>query len=80
MTIVNGKTFWESMWTSAEKDGDSIRIGSYRSALVNDAWGVMKDGAEYPTGKKFDTHQEAIDWMVFVHLVGEELADDSDAY
>jgi hypothetical protein len=64
MTIVDSKTFWTSLWTGAEKDGESLRIGEYRSAKINDKWGVMRDGAEYPTGQKFDTHQTAIDWMV----------------
>jgi hypothetical protein len=56
-------------------DGESLRVGEYRSTKVNDyavasktygKWGVLKVGAEYPTGQIFDTHQGAIDWMVHV--------------
>ena len=69
MTKVDSKTFWTGMFDEAELKTyaltvEAIRIGPWRGAPVNGTWAVMKDGAEYPYGKGFDTRQEAIDFMV----------------
>jgi len=74
MTKVDSKTFWGSIFDEAELKTyaltvEAIRIGPWRCAPFNASgrpvsWAVMKDGAEYPHGKGFDTRQEAIDFMV----------------
>ena len=72
---VDNRTFWTGLFNSAEKDGETLRVGEYRSAPINDFWVVMKDNAEYPVviGKGHRIHsatgilesqQEALDWMV----------------
>ena len=69
MTKVDSKTCWASMFDADEAEGLTVRVGECRCAPVNASgkpvrWAVMKDGAEYPEGKGFDTRQEAVDWMI----------------
>tara|TARA_R110000787_G_scaffold115043_2_gene224931 strand:+ start:321 stop:536 length:216 start_codon:yes stop_codon:yes gene_type:complete len=53
------------LFNSAEKDGETLRVGEYRSAPINDFWAVLKDNAEYPNATGIlESQQEALDWMV----------------
>ena len=62
---VDNRTFWSGLFISAEKDGEVLRVGEYRSAPINDFWAVLKDNAEYPSATGIlESQQEALDWMV----------------
>jgi hypothetical protein len=62
---VDNRTFWSGLFNSAEKDGEVLRVGEYRSAPINDFWAVLKDNAEYPSATGIlESQQEALDWMV----------------
>ena len=60
---VDSRTFWAGLFNSAEKDGESLRIGEYRSAPINDFWAVLRDDADYAVDS-FKSEQLALDWMV----------------
>jgi hypothetical protein len=60
---VDSRTFWADLFNSAEKDGESLRVGEYRSAPINAFWAVLKDGADY-AAESFESEQLAVDWMV----------------
>ena len=64
MTVVNAKTFWNVAWDADEAQGLTVRVGPWRCAPLNDKWGCLKDGADYPSASGFDTRQDAVDFMV----------------
>ena len=63
---VDSRTFWTGLFDSAERDGEVLRGGEYRSAPINSFWAVLKDGAEYPSidAGVLESQQVALDWMV----------------
>ena len=62
---VDRRTFWTGIWDKAEQDGETLRVGEYRSAPVGLDWGVLKDNAEYPNDTGIlKSQQAALDWMV----------------
>ena len=63
---VDSRTFWTGLFDSAERDGEVLRVGEYRSAPINSFWAVLKDGAEYPSidAGVLESQQVALDWMV----------------
>ena len=52
--------FWEVIFTQK----DSLRIGPYRIAEVNDTWAVMVDGVGCPEGTFYPTLQAAVDYCI----------------
>ena len=74
MTKVDSKTFWTEAFDADEAEGLTVRVGPFRTAPMNEKWAIMRDGAEYPPGKVFDTRQEAIDFMVEDFFAGGALS------
>jgi hypothetical protein len=66
---VDSRTFWTDLFNSAEKDGETLRVGEYRSAPIGrtdqEFWAVLKDDADY-AAESFKSEQLALDWMVAV--------------
>ena len=63
---VDSRTCATGLFDSAERDGEVLRVGEYRSAPINSFWAVLKDGAEYPSidAGVLESQQVALDWMV----------------
>ena len=62
---VDSRTFCAVLFDAAEKNGEALRVGEYRSAPVNDFWAVLRDDADYAVDS-FKSEQLALDWMVRV--------------
>lgn len=76
---VTKEVFWNDMFDRAEKDGETLRVGDYRVAPINDFWCPMKDGASYPVNA-FETQQKALDWMVSTECNKYVVEYDGDGY
>ena len=55
---------FQDIFRQAEQHGDTVTIGPYWCAPIDSAWAVMYDDADYPVDERFDTRQDAVDWMI----------------
>ena len=70
MPKVDAKTFWNVAFNADEAKGLTVRVGEWRCAPLNDKWACLRDGFGGPIGRehydghRFNTRQDAVDFML----------------